>query len=256
MDLDIEVHSMGSLIEDLNPYDMVIIQNHGKSIKKMGRYYLSIFPMTRRRDKEEKMNFKAEKYRIVLSRITAAVVLFFFCTTQSYWETEYEIIRFFLFLIGIILVAISALGRMWCSLYIAGYKDDQLIIKGPYSICRNPLYFFSMIGVIGIGFATETFTFPIVFILLFILYYPFVIKSEENRLKQIFGTQFEEYTRKVPAFFPRFSIFEEPESYIVNPIVYRKHIFSALWFIWIVGILEVIEGMRQIGLIGHLWSLY
>ncbi len=202
------------------------------------------------------MKFNVEKYRIFLSRIAAAIGLFFLCSTKSYWETKDEVITFFLFLIGIIFVAIASLGRMWCSLYIAGYKDEKLITKGPYSICRNPLYFFSMIGVIGIGFSTETFTFPIVFIILFSLYYPFVIKSEEKRLKKKFGVAFEEYTKKVPALFPRFSTFEEPNTYLVNPAVYRGHIFSALWFIWVVGMLEVIEGMREIGFLSHLWSLY
>ncbi|MCK4825579.1 isoprenylcysteine carboxylmethyltransferase family protein [bacterium] len=202
------------------------------------------------------MKLKFEKYRIFLSRIAAVIGLFFLCSTQSYWETKNETLTFSLFFIGMILVAIASLGRMWCSLYIAGYKDNKLITEGPYSICRNPLYFFSMIGVVGIGCSTETFTFPIVFIILFALYYPFIIKSEEKRLKQLFGVEFEEYTKRVPAFFPRLSIFAEPENYSVKPAVYRKHIFSALWFIWIVGILEVIEGMREIGLFTSLWSLY
>ena len=123
------------------------------------------------------MNSIFEKYRMVLSRIAAALVLFFLFTTQSYWETRNEALTVALFFMGMILVAIASLGRMWCSLYIAGYKDDRLVTDGPYSICRNPLYFFSMIGVLGIGCATETVTFPLVFIILFALYYPFVVKK-------------------------------------------------------------------------------
>ena len=202
------------------------------------------------------MKLKTEKYRIFLSRIAAAISLFFLCSTQSYWETKSETFSSSLFFIGMILVAIASLGRTWCSLYIAGYKDNRLVTEGPYSICRNPLYFFSMIGVVGIGCATETLTFPIVFIILFALYYPFVIKGEEKRLAQIFGVEFEEYTKRVPAFFPRLSTFAEPENYSVKPVVYRRHIFSALWFIWIVGIVDVIEGMKEIGLFTPLWSLY
>ncbi len=206
--------------------------------------------------RKNKMKFKVEKYRIFLSRIAATIGLFFLCSTNSYWEIKNETVTFFLFFIGIILVGIASLGRMWCSLYIASYKDNTLITKGPYSLCRNPLYFFSMIGIVGIGFATETFTFPIVFIIIFSSYYPFVIKSEEKRLKKLFEVTFEEYKQKVPVFFPRLSTFEEPDNYTVNPVVYRRHIFSALWFIWIVGLLEVIEGMRDVGLFSYLWSLY
>jgi protein-S-isoprenylcysteine O-methyltransferase Ste14 len=195
----------------------------------------------------------SKKYRIVLSRIAAAPVLFFLCSTKSYWEAEHEGITFFLFFTGIVLVAIASLGRMWCSLYIAGYKNKKLITEGPYSACRNPLYFFSMIGVIGVGCSTEMLTFPAVFFIFFTICYPFVIRSEEKRLRQLFGAEFEEYSERVPAFFPSLSSFEEPGEYSVNPVVYRKHIFSALWFVWAVGIIELIEGMREIGLLTHLW---
>lgn len=188
--------------------------------------------------------------------MAAAISLFFLCTTQSSWEIKNEAVSFSLFFIGMLLVAIASLGRMWCSLYIAGYKNERLVTKGPYSTCRNPLYFYSLIGVVGIGCCTETFTFPIVFIILFALYYPLVIASEEKRLKQLFGIEFEEYAQKVPAFFPKLSLFDEPKTYRVMPVVYRKHIFSALWFVWIVGLLEIIEGIREMGLFVPLWSLY
>ena len=197
-----------------------------------------------------------EKYRILISRIAAVFVLFFIAAGQSYWETDNDMLSFILLFIGIVLVGVASLGRMWCSLYIAGYKDEQLITKGPYSICRNPLYFFSMVGATGIGFCTETLIFPLIFILLFACYYPFVIKSEEKRLKSIFGTVFEQYTHNVPAFFPDISRYEEPATYTVNPGVYRAHIFSALWFVWSIGILEVLEGFRKTGLFNALWTIY
>ena len=202
------------------------------------------------------MCFNFEKYRIVISRIVAVFVLFFIVISKSRWETENEMFSFILLFIGIVLAGIASLGRMWCSLYIAGYKNKQLITKGPYSLCRNPLYFFSMVGGIGVGFCTETLVFPILLITLFLCYYPFVIKSEERRLRSLFGPVFEEYTRKVPAFFPNISKYEEPETYVVNPGTYRVHIFSALWFIWSVGILEVIEGLRNVGLFDAVWTVY
>lgn len=202
------------------------------------------------------MPFNIEKYRGLISRIAGVIILFFVLASKSRWETENEIFTFILFVIGIVLVGVASLGRMWCSLYVAGYKDEQLVTNGPYSLCRNPLYFFSLLGVIGIGFCSETLTFPILFLILFSSYYPFVIKSEEKRLLSNFGAEFESYIHKTPAFFPKFSLFEEPATYLVNPVVYRIHIFSALWFIWFVGILEVIEGLRETGVIGSLWSIY
>jgi len=202
------------------------------------------------------INMKFKTYRIFLTRVMAGIAVFFLCTSQSYFEEKNDMITFFMFFMGLILVAIASLGRMWCSLYIGGYKNNELITQGPYSICRNPLYFFSMLGLLGIGFCTETFTFPAVFIVLFMLYYPFVIKGEESRLRQLFGHDFDKYAKRVPSFFPRFSTFDEPENYNVNPVIYRKHMFSALWFIWIIAILELIEGIRETGLFKPLWYFY
>ena len=202
------------------------------------------------------MRSKFETYRIILSRLAAVMVLFFLFTTRSAWETRTEALGILLFFIGIVLVGIASLGRMWCSLYIAGYKDHKLVTDGPYSLCRNPLYFFSMIGLFGIGCTTKTLTFPLVFIVLFALYYPFVIKSEEKRLKKLFGAAFEDYTRRIPPFFPRFSTFSEPEQYVVRPAVYRLHILSALWFVWLVGVLEVIAGLKEMGVLTTFWSIY
>ena len=202
------------------------------------------------------MHSLSERYRMLLSRAAAGIVLFFLVTTRSRWEASNEVITFCLFFAGMILVAVASLGRMWCSLYIAGYKDDELVTQGPYSMSRNPLYFFSMIGVLGIGLATETFIFPAVFILLFAIYYPLVIKGEENRLQRLFGDAFSDYIRRVPRFFPRLSLLKEPDSYTVKPVVYRNHIFSALWFVWLVGVLEVVEGLREIGLLKTLWSVF
>jgi len=202
----------------------------------------------------EKTDF--EKGRILLTRIAVAIGCLVLCVSTSHWKGAHPVVSSLLYLTGIILVAIASLGRMWCSLYIAGYKDLKLVTAGPYSLCRNPLYFFSMLGALGIGFAIKTLTAPIIIVILFTLYYPQIIKREETRLRQIFGTSFDEYAQRTPAFFPRIKSFSEPEHYDVQPSVYRKHIFSALWFIWIIGILELLEGLVEIGLITPLWSFY
>lgn len=202
------------------------------------------------------MPFDVEKYRIVISRGLAMAALLSFALCKSYWEPDHTMFSSFLFVTGIAFVGIASLGRMWCSLYIAGYKDEKLITDGPYSICRNPLYFFSMIGGTGIGLCTETITFPVLCLVLFSAYYPFVIKREEKRLEALFGSEFTAYARKVPAFIPKISTFKEPDNYTVNPPVYRVHIFSALWFIWIIGIFDVIQGLKAMGMVGSFMTLY
>ena len=200
------------------------------------------------------MRTRYEKLRLPVSRLASAAAVFFLLFSTNRWETRGEGIATGLFTLGMFLVAIGSLGRMWCSLYIAGYKDQVLITQGPYSLTRNPLYFFSVFGALGVGFCTETFTFPALLLAVMVLYYPLVVRKEERRLRERFGRDFDDYARRVPAFFPNFALFSEPETYLVKPVVYRRHMFSALWFVWIVGLLELAEGLKELGWMPSLWA--
>ena len=53
--------------------------------------------------------------------------------------------------LGLLLIAVCIVGRTWCTLYIGGHKKRQLRTHGPYSVVRNPLYVFTIIGTAGIG---------------------------------------------------------------------------------------------------------
>ena len=196
-----------------------------------------------------------EKLRIHISRIMAVIFLIIILFTSSKWE-EISFISNVFFLIGCILVGIASLGRLWCSLYIAGYKNNTLVTLGPYSISRNPLYLFSMIGTVGVGLATETLLIPFFLVFLFVIYYPSVIKSEEKRLLRIHEEKYEEYCNKTPFFFPKISLLKEPESYTVNPKIFRKHIFGALWFVWLMGILELFEAFHETGILPIYIKIY
>ncbi|MGC4073439.1 MAG: isoprenylcysteine carboxylmethyltransferase family protein [Nibricoccus sp.] len=176
--------------------------------------------------------------------------------TSSRWEAVTPVIAELLFFFGVICVGIAALGRVWCSLYIAGRKDRQLVCEGPYSLTRNPLYFFSFIGIIGAGLATETITIPLFFLATFSIYYPFVISAEERKLAVLFPQDFPSYCQRVPRFFPRLAGFIEPDSYTVNPSIVRRHMCSVVWFIWIVGFLEIIELLHERGILPVYWNVY
>lgn len=176
--------------------------------------------------------------------------------TGNYWETRIPLVSASLFLIGIVLAGIGSLGRLWCLIYIAGYKEKTLIKVGPYSTARNPLYFFSFIGAVGVGFATETLTITLLVAVAFAIYYPAVIKAEELKLKELHNEEYEEYAAKVPSFFPNPKNFIEPENYVIKPILFRKNIFDALWFIWLIGILEMIESLHEMNILPTLFYLY
>jgi protein-S-isoprenylcysteine O-methyltransferase Ste14 len=185
-----------------------------------------------------------QRKRKIISWILAFTLIIIILFSESYWE-EVFIFSDIFFLAGAILVGFATIGRLWCSLYISGYKTDTLITIGPYSICRNPLYFFSFLGAIGVGLAVESLLIPFIVFVCFLLYYSFVIREEEKKLYKIHGKNFQNYCKKTPKFFPSFSLLNEPEKYTVMPKIYKKSLFDALWFIWLIGIIEIIEALHE-----------
>src|SRR5690242_19500682 len=53
----------------------------------------------------------------------------------------------------------GALFRWWASLYIGGRKHQELVLDGPYSVCRNPLYLGSFLLALSIAFFLHSLTF-------------------------------------------------------------------------------------------------
>jgi protein-S-isoprenylcysteine O-methyltransferase Ste14 len=197
--------------------------------------------------------------RILASRLFVLAVGVLLFITDSQWK-DCAWMQRVLFLIAVMLVGIGTLGRMWCSMYIAGRKKAQLVTTGPYGMCRNPLYFFSFLGAVGLGCATGTLTVPAIIAGAFALYYPGTIKGEEGELAKRHGQPFQAYLNAVPAFFPKFSLLQEPEKYEVNPITFRKHLGSVVWFIWALGLLpllmELIHWLQATGKLPVLTSLW
>ena len=197
-----------------------------------------------------------ERVRMLLTRIFAFLLIVMILFSTSIWEFRAPLVSSLFFFVGILLVAIASLGRLWCSLYIGGYKTDKLITLGPYSLCRNPLYFFSLLGAIGVGLASETLTIPAIIVFGFSLYYPFVVLSEQKQLLKTHGKEYETYVHTTPAFFPKPSLLTEPSDYTVKPRIFRKHMFGALWFVWLVGVLELIEEAHELQIVPVFFRLY
>ena len=197
-----------------------------------------------------------ERQRTGLSKVVAVLVFLVVALTQSRWELQHENVATFLYSAGLALAAIGAAGRIWCSFFISGRKDGQLVVEGPYSISRNPLYVFSCIGLVGVGLTTETVTYPLAFLLIFGLYYPGIMAREERRLEGLFGDAYRTYRQRVPRFWPKARLYSEPANWSGNPRLFRRHILSDIWFVWIAAIIELVEGFRNVGLLPHVLQLW
>ncbi len=196
-----------------------------------------------------------KKKRILLTRIFVATVGVLLLFSSSRWETN-ETYSAVLFTVGVIMAGVATVGRVWCNLYICGYKSGKLITSGPYSMCRNPLYFFSLVGAIGLGLVTETVSISLLFLVVFSIYYPFVIRAEEKRLRKVHGADYQQYFKDTPSFIPSLQRFYEPDEYVVKAGLFRKSLFDAMWFVWLIGIIEIIEVLHESHILPVLIKLY
>jgi len=193
-------------------------------------------------------------HRIAVSRWLAAAGLLALAFAESAWEnTPVEGITFFA---GVVLVGLATVGRLWCSVYISGYKDAALITVGPYSITRNPLYFFSGLGFVGLALATETLLLAMVIAALLALLTPPVVAQEERYLAERFGDAYAAYAARTPRFWPRLRQYATPVTWVVNPRILQRRLLGSLWFVWGVGFLEVIEDLHKLHVLPTLFRLY
>jgi hypothetical protein len=88
------------------------------------------------------------------------------------------------------------------------------------------------------------------------LYYPLVIKAEQKKLADIHKETFAEYCRKTPVFFPSLKLPNEPEEYTVKPKIFRKALVETVWFVWMLGIVELAEALHDAGLLPTVLKLY
>ncbi len=193
--------------------------------------------------------------RIKLTRFFLLPIFIIFLFSQ-HKIPEAGVLDIAMELTSVVLIFIGVSGRLWSTLFISGYKTANLITVGPYSICRNPLYFFSFIAITGIAVETEMITLVLLVLFGFAIFYPAVILKEEKLLNQIHGKDFEEYCKRVPRFFPNFKLYTEPEKYIFETRLYRKAFFDAIWFILAYPLLEIIEKLHEHGILPTYLTLW
>ncbi|NKF23638.1 methyltransferase family protein [Solimonas marina] len=196
---------------------------------------------------------RASRLRIPLSRAFAASLIAVLLFNGSYWDSKGMMLGDLLTTVGLGLIGIATVGRLWCNAYIVGYKNNVLLMSGPYSVSRNPLYFFSSLGAVGVGLMSESLTVTATIALLFVATYRAVIRAEEQRLEGLHGDTWRQYVARVPRFWPKLSQLEEPERYTIHPQQFRRHLFDALWFTWAAGIMLLIETLHDSGILTVLW---
>jgi protein-S-isoprenylcysteine O-methyltransferase Ste14 len=158
-------------------------------------------------------------------------------------------------LAGFFLIVFCIVGRTWCSLYIGGLKNRSLIDAGPYSITRNPLYVFSVIGAVGVGAQLGSIVIALLTgVIVWAVFY-ILIFSEERHLVSCFGVKYRNYMVKVPRFFPNFALWRDMESLTIKPSNVRGTFVDACVFLLSIPICEGFDRLHDLGIVPVLFQL-
>ena len=145
-------------------------------------------------------------------------------------------------------LAWALLGEM-LRLWAIGYSGEptrgqvldapQLVTAGPYAYLRNPLYVGNLLNSLGVLMASF---FPWDIPRIFGLWlgvvglYLFLGSHEEKFLCRLFGAEYEEYRRKVPAWWPNRRGYPKPNGHFCPRRSLRFERTSLVWWclIWLV----------------------
>lgn len=152
-----------------------------------------------------------------------------------------------LLVLGYALTGVGTIGRVWCLSYIAGHKTTDLVTAGPYSLCRNPLYLFSVLGAVGVGLGSSTLTFPLLVMVGFVAYYPSMLKAEANTLAGIHGDAYQAYRQTTPALLPSFKHFRESNEQLIQSRAFRRGLFDTFWFFAALALMHVFAELHHSG---------
>jgi protein-S-isoprenylcysteine O-methyltransferase Ste14 len=157
---------------------------------------------------------RIHKWRGRLAYVPPLIVM-----TVCFWgEYENDLI---IWPLGLSLLGLGFVVRIWATRHIGrriprkhrGGCIHPLVITGPYSLVRNPLYLGNMIGMMGLCVLSKlVWLMPAVFIYAFFIY-SLVVRYEEYKLLALFGKGYETYCQHVPRWIPRFTSLRSKEGW-------------------------------------------
>jgi len=113
-----------------------------------------------------------------------------------------------LFLVGVPFIAAGEVLRLWAAGHLS--KNREVTTTGPYAYVKNPLYLGTFLIMVGFCFLASQWIILAVGLAGFFIYYaPFKKKAESERLRQIFGSAWDDYDRSVPDYIPRLTPYEK-----------------------------------------------
>jgi protein-S-isoprenylcysteine O-methyltransferase Ste14 len=140
---------------------------------------------------------------------------------------------------------ICIFGRCWCTMYIGGRKVEEFVTEGPYSVTRNPLYLFSVLGAAGAGGQLGSVVVGLVCGALAWIVFYVVVLHEERLLAARYPAEFAAYKASVPRFWPNPWLWRDAPTLSVAPGNVLRTFADALILLLAVPFAELIDILQD-----------
>lgn len=145
---------------------------------------------------------------------------------------------------GVLLLISALVGRIWAILYIGPHKNREVVQIGPYSMTRNPLYFFSLLGIFGAGLALGGLTLSLLYGTGFFVIFYLTAREEAAFLAHKFGQAYAGYAARVPLFLPDPRLFNTPDTQTFSVSALRVTFLDGLVFVGFIPLAELLDWLR------------
>ena len=103
---------------------------------------------------------------------------------------------------GTAIAIVGMVVRMWAAGYVM--KNKELATTGPYAYVRHPLYVGNIVLLVAFSLASSLWWSFVLMGFLLWFYYPPTISYEDNKLRNIFGEEWENWSKNIHALIPTF----------------------------------------------------
>jgi protein-S-isoprenylcysteine O-methyltransferase Ste14 len=157
--------------------------------------------------------------------------------------------------IGLLLVALAVLGRIWCSVFIAGRKDSELVTSGPYGMCRHPLYSLSFVGAMGLAVTSRSWVLATLTVIAIALLLRRAAVAEERNLAALFPSAWPSFVSNTPRWWPRWDRYVRAEARTVDLPVLWKAFVDGGSFVLLYVLVDLAASFRIANLTPLLWAV-
>lgn len=157
---------------------------------------------------------------------------------------------------SIALLAAGIALRTWATLYIGGRKSRELVVHGPYGLCRNPLYLGSLLIGFAVALFLQSLTLALAIAVLGPLLYLPVVREEERVMLAEHGEEYRAYRARVPRLLPSGGGGPASgEELKISLVAIRRHALRSLALMLLIPAGELIALLQSNGSLPRLLAL-